>query len=148
MTDPSSQRRLLRNTYTELTVCAVVWLVTLLWTISYNVLAGYKHAPDSWLVTAGWARHPDAKLVTVFGFPDWVFWGIVVPWVIATAFTVVYSLWGMADDDLGHEADQKTGLVVEEQALDKHPAQPTRQTEERDAVTRKDTSVEEPRHDV
>jgi hypothetical protein len=103
--DPAAARRLLRNAYLELAVCGITWLITLTWTVGYTYLAGYKHAADSWLVRAGWARSPDAPRATVVGFPDWVFWGIVVPWVLATVFTAIYSLRWMPDDNLGQEAE-------------------------------------------
>lgn len=108
MNDPndSAARRLLRNAYRELTVCVIVWLVALLWTLGCCLLMGYQHPPDSWVVRSGWARNPAAQDVAIwFGFPDWVLLGIIVPWVVATLFTVVYCLCWMPDDDLGHDEE-------------------------------------------
>jgi len=106
MTDPTPARQLLRNAYRELAVCGVVFVVALAWTLGVYYLLGYRHGPDDWLVRQGWARHPEAPLAVAFGVPDWVAYGIVLPWLLITAFTVVYVLWWMPDDDLGEDREE------------------------------------------
>ena len=44
-----------------------------------------------------------ATLTYVFGFPDWVFWGVVVPWTVCTALSLVLSSFVITDDPLGEE---------------------------------------------
>lgn len=60
------------------------WAACLLWTIVYSHLFGYKTGPVS----------------LVFGIPSWVFFGILVPWVAATVFSVWFSLrWMKGGED-------------------------------------------------
>jgi hypothetical protein len=49
-------------------VCALgLWLAAMSYTVGYSVWRGYGR---------------DWETVTfVLGFPDWVFWGIITPWV-------------------------------------------------------------------
>lgn len=61
------------------------WVACLLWTITYSHLFGYRPQPPA----------------LVFGIPSWVFFGILVPWVAATAFSVWFSLRCMTDDNDG-----------------------------------------------
>jgi hypothetical protein len=88
----------------------LVWAVALMWTVGCCYLKGYAHTPDSWVVRAGLAEpwQPD-QLRQFLGLPDWVLWGIVVPWLTCVAVTVFYGLFGMADDDLGGDAAEEGG---------------------------------------
>ena len=63
----------------------LAWAVSLGWSIGYCSLRGYQS---------------DAPLSMVLGIPAWVFWGIVVPWIVASVFTFYYSLVRMKDDSL------------------------------------------------
>lgn len=110
-TDPTPARRLLRHAYQELTLCVIVWLIGMVWTLGVYFLLGYRFASDHWLVTSGWARHPEAPLTVVFGMPDWVAYGVVLPWVVISLFTVIYALYLMPDDDLGHDPEEATDAV-------------------------------------
>lgn len=58
-------------------------------------------------------RHPQTPIPAILGFPDWVFYGIIVPWVLSAVFTVVYCLWWMPDDDLGVDAETTTDSTDE-----------------------------------
>ena len=40
---------------------------------------------------------------TVVGLPSWVFWGIGVPWVVATLFTILFAMRGIADVEQDHD---------------------------------------------
>ena len=44
-----------------------------------------------------------ATLTYVLGFPDWVFWGIVVPWMTCTLLSFVLSGYVITDEELGDE---------------------------------------------
>jgi uncharacterized membrane protein YhdT len=44
-----------------------------------------------------------ATLTYVLGFPDWVFWGVVVPWTVCTVLCFVLSQFVITDEDLGEE---------------------------------------------
>jgi hypothetical protein len=67
--------------------------VCLAWTVGY--CARFAHTPAD----------PQAAVPTVLGVPSWVFWGVALPWLLAGVFSIVFALWGIADDDLGQEAD-------------------------------------------
>ncbi len=60
------------------------WAACLLWTIVYSHLYGYQAGP----------------VPLVLGIPSWVFFGILVPWVAATVFSVWFSLcWMKRSED-------------------------------------------------
>lgn len=63
-----------------------------------------------WTVGVSWRlgyQTNSAKLDLVFGFPNWVFWGVLVPWFTATAFSVLFALRWIRDDELGETADTR-----------------------------------------
>ncbi len=72
----------------EALVILALWAAALLWVVPYCYFNGYYEVPD-----------PE-QLVTVFGIPDWVFWGVLVPWFVCTLATVGISVWVIQDDDL------------------------------------------------
>ena len=42
-----------------------------------------------------------SDLKFVFGFPDWVFWGIVCPWGVCVVISILFANFFMTDADLG-----------------------------------------------
>jgi len=72
-----------------------VWAVALVWSVGYAGLFGYNRPADS--------------IRLILGMPDWVFWSIVVPWVLALLFSVWFCFFYMADDDLGEDRDEGPG---------------------------------------
>ena len=58
---PASSRR-------EAVAVMVTWLAAMVYTVGYCYLYGYNRRAES--------------LTFVWGFPDWVFWGIVAPWAV------------------------------------------------------------------
>jgi hypothetical protein len=74
-----------------------IWVLACVWVLSVSYRYGY---------------HRDAATLTyVLGFPDWVFWGIVVPWSVCTALCCVLAYLVIRDEDLGDEQveEQLTG---------------------------------------
>lgn len=72
----------------------VTWGVFCVWTLGYNAL----HAADTGFIVEE----------MVLGLPRWVFFGIALPWVCATAVTILFALFFMKDEDWsadGAEAD-------------------------------------------
>lgn len=69
----------------------VAWIGFATWTVGYNVL----RAGDD----------PDAPTRTVFGMPEWVFYGVALPWVAALVLTIWFALCFMKDTDLGGEEE-------------------------------------------
>ncbi len=60
------------------------WFLFLVWTIGYAAWYGYDVDIDS--------------MNLVFGIPDWVFWGVFLPWGAATAYSIWFGLCYMKDD--------------------------------------------------
>jgi uncharacterized membrane protein YhdT len=55
-----------------------------------------------------------ATLTYVFGFPDWIFWGVIVPWSVCTGLCFVVPRFVITDEDLGEEQ-------AEEQLVNRAP---------------------------
>ena len=53
--------------------------------ISYCSLNAYDLAPE--------------EVATLLGFPDWVFWGVVTPWMVANGFTFWFCLRALKNDE-------------------------------------------------
>lgn len=41
----------------------------------------------------------------ILGFPDWIFWGVVVPWVFCVLISIWYALRYVRDEALGEEGE-------------------------------------------
>lgn len=41
------------------------------------------------------------RVTFVLGFPSWIFWGVVLPWWICTAFSLFFGAFIVRDEDLG-----------------------------------------------
>ena len=80
----SAETSNLRQSRRELWLILLAWLGCALWVISYCSTNGYDLAPE--------------EVSTVLGFPDWVFWGVVTPWMIANAFTFWFCLRFLKND--------------------------------------------------
>jgi hypothetical protein len=110
MPDRQSAARLFRHARREAVIVLVVWALALAWTVSYCYLRGYQHEEDSWVVRAGLAQPRTAdNFHQVAGLPDWVVFGILLPWLGCVAFTVFFCQFLMTDDELGAEADEGGG---------------------------------------
>ena len=106
---------LYRHARREAIVILVAWACCLLYTCTYCYLHGYlSHEPHpaSIETTVGeivgplesFNRDP-ATLKTPLGLgvPDWVFYGIVIPWIGCILFTFWFCLFFYVEDDLGRE---------------------------------------------
>ena len=83
----------------EALVVLVLWLAALTYTVGYCYLYGYVRSLES--------------LTFVMGIPDWVFWGVVVPWMACLLASWGFSFLLMADADLGEENEEaEEGLDV------------------------------------
>jgi hypothetical protein len=72
-------------------VVTLLWCVAAAYTIGYCALFGYGRSAKD--------------LHFVFGIPDWVVWGIVVPWSVCVGIGCWFSWFFMTDDDLGEEQE-------------------------------------------
>ena len=89
-TDP-----VVRSSRREAIWVGIVWAIATCYTAGYCTLRGYDRAAES--------------ITYVYGFPDWFFGGIIVPWGISTAVTWAFAFWGMRDDVLGVDTDFVAG---------------------------------------
>lgn len=80
----------LQSARREATLVLGLWLLAACYTLGYCGWFGYGRS--------------SASLTFVLGFPDWVFWGIIVPWVICSFLSFVVSNFVMRDEDLGEDA--------------------------------------------
>lgn len=91
----SSRREdpVLRGARREATVAAVIYVAALVYTILYCSLRGYRRSPES--------------LTFILGFPDWVFWGVIVPWGACFVLSFWFAYGFMKDADLGVDRDRE-----------------------------------------
>ena len=62
----------------------------------------------AWVVGVSWTMgnlERGEALETVAGFPAWVFWGVALPWVVATGWTIFFALRVMEDEEVVEEGD-------------------------------------------
>jgi hypothetical protein len=83
----------LRSGKREAIVVFCAWLAAMAYTVTYCYLHGYNR--------------PIESLTFVLGFPDWVFWGIVVPWSVCIVFSFYFGATYMRDEDLGEELPEQ-----------------------------------------
>lgn len=82
---------LLKSTRREAIAAFVIWFCAMVYTVGYCSLYGYHRDPNT--------------LTYVLGFPDWVFWGLVVPWGTCTVIATLFAFCFMKDEDLGDVGD-------------------------------------------
>jgi len=79
----------LRSSRREAIIVLLIWLAACVYSLGFCAAFGYDRDPSS--------------LTFVLGIPDWVFYGVFVPWTICTALSFVVSRYVMRDEDLGDE---------------------------------------------
>ena len=99
-TDP-----VLRAAWREALVVFTLWGAALIWSVGYCAL--YAYPPKDQLAEAA------AKLTFTLGFPTWVFWGIVVPWVLCAILSFVISRFVICDADLGIDPDEALKEIID-----------------------------------
>ena len=97
-TPASGSSTLVRSALREAVLVGIVWLIAAIWSLSVCYLYGYQR--------------PAAAITLVLGFPDWVFWGIVVPWVTCAVASCLFGAFFVRDGVLGDEVieDDDLGL--------------------------------------
>jgi len=75
----------------EAALALSMWVVAMIYSVSYCYLHGYGRSAES--------------LTFVLWFPDWVFWGIIAPWLACTFGSLIFAFWIMGDEPLGDEID-------------------------------------------
>lgn len=80
---------LLASARREAVIAMAVWFVAMVYSVTVCYWFGYGREL--------------ADLTYVLGFPDWVFWGIVVPWSACVVFSTWFAMFYMRDEELGPE---------------------------------------------
>lgn len=100
-----------------------IWILTLwalccIYTCTYCYLFGYlshEHLANSTGMDVAEMVGPlesfnrDPETLTIpfgLGFPDWVFWGIVVPWVVCVVLSIYFCQFIFTEDELGHPDEE------------------------------------------
>ena len=90
-----------------------LWACCFLYTVPFCYLTGYlTHAsptpsfgPSVDQLSSsldGWDRNPDSLTTPLgLGIPDWVFYGVALPWVGCIIITFWFCLFYFREDDLG-----------------------------------------------
>ena len=84
-----------------------LWLLAFVWTIGYCHQFGTNRTLDN--------------LTFVFGIPDWVFWGILIPWLICAVLSCLFSQFVMTDaplDAVSNVIDDGESIAVSENVDD------------------------------
>jgi hypothetical protein len=84
---------ILESSRREAAFVAGVWVLACLYTVGVCGLLGYP-------------SRPSAPPPLVMGIPNWVFWGVLVPWGVVLALTIWFAFRGMRDVDLGEERER------------------------------------------
>ncbi|MCB1096413.1 MAG: DUF997 family protein [Verrucomicrobiae bacterium] len=79
----------------EMWIVFGVWAVFCIWVVGYCKLNAF--------VDGG------GEVPLTLGMPSWVFWGVAVPWLAATTFSIVFALFFIQDHELG---DGEAGEVA------------------------------------
>ena len=82
---------LVRSARREALVVTVITVVAMVYTIAYCSVFAYGRD-----VT---------EIEVILGFPDWVFWGVLVPWTICSGISIAFAFVFMRDDPLGEAAE-------------------------------------------
>ena len=95
-----SEDPVLSNSRREALLTFAIWLGACVYSITVCYRLGYWRDAD--------------KLTYVLGFPDWVFWGVILPWSVCTGLCFWMAYFYISDDDLGQEqVEEQLGSPAE-----------------------------------
>jgi hypothetical protein len=89
---PTHEDPLLTSARREMIVTFCIWAVAMIYTVGVSMTWGYGRDP--------------ATLKYVLGFPDWIFWGVVMPWATATVVSATFAMGFMEDAPLGDDEEE------------------------------------------
>ncbi|MFN9719747.1 MAG: DUF997 family protein [Planctomycetota bacterium] len=87
---------LVQSSLREALIVSSLWLGAAIWSIGTCYSMGYHRKAE------------DLRLV--LGFPDWIFWGIVIPWTTCTIISIGFGLLFVRDGDLGQDVEDADDL--------------------------------------
>ena len=73
----------------EALIVCLTWVAAMAYTIFYCQGHAYGRRKE--------------EIQYIFGCPDWVFWGVVVPWLACVVFSWIFASVFMRDEDLGED---------------------------------------------
>ena len=97
---PKQELPLLKSARREVFAAMAIWLTATVYSVGYCTLNGYGRDPKT--------------LTYVLGFPDWVFWGVVLPWGTCTIVSSLFAFLFMKDEDLDGGTDLSVSAVQNE----------------------------------
>jgi len=83
------------NAKRETKVLLFTFLAFMVWSVGVSFYLGY-------------GVEPEIIETRILGMPRWVFWGVLVPWVVATLFTIWFAWFFMMNDSLDVEPDDES----------------------------------------
>jgi hypothetical protein len=87
------------NARREAAVILIIYSISLLYTILFCNFFGYDRDPET--------------IRLYFGIPDWVAWGVLLPWTINVLVTFWFCFFYMAEDDLENLSEEVNGETGE-----------------------------------
>lgn len=84
-----TEEPVVRSARREALVTLIIWALALVYTIGSSLWHGY-----------GRSEVPEQF---VLGFPDWVFWSIIAPWLVCVAVSWWFAYRFMTDEPLGDD---------------------------------------------
>lgn len=111
-----------RSSFRECVLILSLWAACCLYTVTYCYLYGYlvhEPHPGSTGPAIGellgpleaFDRQPQSLTTPLgLGVPDWVFYGILAPWVIAIAAIVIFCFFFYSEEDLNPPGGEPAGL--------------------------------------
>lgn len=98
----------LNSSRREALVVLAIWVMTTVYTVGYCVWRGYGR--------------PWETVSFVFGFPDWVFCGILCPWLACMALSWWFAYRFMSDEPLGEDQDDHPSVPAPDGCKERHDA--------------------------
>ncbi len=89
--EPTIDDPLVTHSLREAKWIVVVWVVAFVWVVGYCSRYGYYREGETTTI--------------IGGMPAWVFWGVALPWVVATIVSSWFALRCIADESLVDRAD-------------------------------------------
>jgi hypothetical protein len=87
---PAIEDPLITDARREALWVVLLWASALVYTLTYCYWFGYQRNVET--------------MQFVLWFPDWVFWGVIVPWCVCTLVSAWFAMFYMHDADLGSDS--------------------------------------------
>jgi len=117
----------LRSARREMIVTFLIAAIAMSWSVGYSYANGYLGDPHTMeLVGVEEAKSNTSsspvievrdkktgevvrKVRFILGFPDWIVWGVIVPWGLCVGISFAFGSIFMQDDELGEDQVEEGG---------------------------------------